>query len=335
MQRNRPQEEGQDGRLANPKICWTIVAYFGSHLLLVLLLLAWFIGLSDAAQAEPIDVVTTTTDLAALAQEVGGDRVHVASLAAGYEDPHFVPRDPSFLLKLRRADLLILIGLRLESSWLQDQFQFLAQSGNARIQYGASGSFDVSRYVDIADAPNQVSRAMGIHPLGNPHYWLDPENGRRIAQAIATKLSEMRPDDAGYFQQRFQAFSLRLSESEKVWKEKMRSCRGRRVVTYHRAWPNFLNYFGLISSGEVEPLPGIPPNASHTNDLIQTMKHDNVGVIVVEPYFELKTPNRIARVTGAKVVILPCSVGSEKQITDYFKLMDRDVDLLVRALSSP
>jgi len=303
------------------------------HLLRVFLL-ALVVGNSIAAIAGPIRVVTTTTDLASLTQEIGGNRVDVTSLAVGYQDPHFVQRTPLFLLKLRRADLLILIGLRLESSWLEDQFQFLAQTGNPRIQFGASGSLDVSRYVEIADAPNQVSRAMGIHPIGNPHYWLDPENGKKIARAIATKLSELRPSDAAYFEQRFTDFSSRLSEREKIWEAKMQPYRGQKVITYHRTWPNFMNRFGLVSLGEIEPFVGIPPNNSHTDDLIQTMLHENVRVIVVEPYFDLKTPVEIARATGAKILVLPASVGSEKDVTDYFRLLDYDIGALSNAFSS-
>lgn len=307
------------------------MGHFG-HFLRVFLM-ALVVVNSIAAIAGPIRVVTTTTDLASLTQEIGGNRVDVTSLAVGYQDPHFVQRTPLFLLKLRRADLLILIGLRLESSWLEDQFQFLAQTGNPRIQFGASGSLDVSRYVEIADAPTQVSRAMGIHPIGNPHYWLDPENGKKIARAIATKLSELRPSDAAYFEQRFTDFSSRLSEREKIWEAKMQPYRGQKVITYHRTWPNFMNRFGLVSLGEIEPFVGIPPNNSHTDDLIQTMLHENVRVIVVEPYFDLKTPGEIARATGAKILVLPASVGSEKDVTDYFSLLDYDIGALSNAFS--
>jgi len=305
------------------------MGHFG-HFLSVFLM-ALVVVNSIAAIAGPIRVVTTTTDLASLTQEIGGNRVDVTSLAVGYQDPHFVQRTPLFLLKLRRADLLILIGLRLESSWLEDQFQFLAQTGNPRIQFGASGSLDVSRYVEIADAPTQVSRAMGIHPIGNPHYWLDPENGKKIARAIATKLSELRPNDAAYFEQRFTDFSSRISEREKIWEAKMQPYRGQKVITYHRTWPNFMNRFGLVSLGEIEPFVGIPPNNSHTDDLIQTMLHENVRVIVVEPYFDLKTPGEIARATGAKILVLPASVGSEKDVTDYFSLLDYDIGALSNA----
>ncbi len=278
-------------------------------------------------------VVTSTTDLAALTQEVGGDRVTVASLAEGYQDPHFVEPKPSFVLKLRRADLFIVIGLQLESFWLARfrQPSLLTSSGNARIQPGAPGYFDVSRRAAILDIPDTVSRAGGIHLLGNPHYWLDPENGRRIAQAITRKLSELRPNDGAYFKQRFEAFGERLTEKERAWQEEIRPYRGQKVISYHRTWSNFLQRFELISAGEIEPLPGITPNAGHTMDLIKVMKDANVKVIIVEPYFERTTPDRIARSTGAKILIMPASVGGESRVTDYLKLFDYNIDLLINA----
>src|SRR6266851_2800284 len=162
-----------------------------------------------AQAAGKIQIVTATSDLAALAQEVGGDRVEVESIARGYQDPHFVEAKPSFLLKLRRADLLIVVGLQLEIGWLPP---LITQSGNPRIQIAAPGYFDASQYAQILEIPTgQVTRAEGdVHPLGNPHYWLDPENGLRIAKAIQNKLSEMRPADAAYFAQRYASFEQRL-----------------------------------------------------------------------------------------------------------------------------
>src|ERR1700731_3802942 len=159
--------------------------------------------------AKKLNVVTATTDMAALAQEVGGDRISVESIAKGYQDPHFVEAKPSFLLKLRHADLLILVGLQLEIGWLPP---LIAQSGNPRIQVGANGYLDASQFAEILDIPTgTVTRAMGdVHPLGNPHYWLDPDNGRRIAKGIAAKLGELDPPDASYFQERFQDFDKRL-----------------------------------------------------------------------------------------------------------------------------
>lgn len=286
-----------------------------------------------ARAASKLKVVTATTDLAALAEEVGGDRITVESIARGYQDPHFVEAKPSFLLKLHQADLLISVGLQLEIGWLPP---LITQSGNPRVQVGAPGYLDASQFAEILEIPTTlVTRAMGdVHPLGNPHYWLDPENGRRIALGIEKKLAEMRPGDASYFEQRSQAFSQRLSTEEKTWDEEMKPLHGRKIVTYHRSWPNFAKRFDLDVVGYVEPRPGIPPTPAHTVELIEFMKRENVKVIGVEPYFDLKTPNSIARATGARVVVLLPSVGGEKEITDYFKLFDYDIKLLTQAFNS-
>jgi zinc/manganese transport system substrate-binding protein len=288
---------------------------------------------SPASAAGKLQVMTATTDLAALAQQIGGDQVDVESIAKGYQDPHFVEAKPSFLLKLRRADLLIVVGLELEIGWLPP---LITQSTNPKIQVGAPGYFDASRFAKILEIPTgTVTRAEGdVHPQGNPHYWLDPENGLRIAKGIAGKFSEMRPADAGYFAQRYSEFEQKLKQTDQEWQAQMKPYAGRKIVTYHRSWPNFAEHFGLNVVGYVEPRPGIPPSPQHTVELIGQMKRDNVKVIVVEPYFDLKTPNSIARETGGTVVVLMPSVGGEKEITDYFKLFDYDIGKLKKAFDT-
>jgi zinc/manganese transport system substrate-binding protein len=285
------------------------------------------------ASAKKLNVVTSTTDLAAFAREVGGDKINVDSIAKGYQDPHFVEAKPSFLLKLRNADLLVSVGLDLEIGWLPP---LITQSGNGRIQPGGSGYLDASQFAEILEIPQgKVTRAEGdVHPLGNPHYWLDPENGRRVAKGIAGKLGELDPADAAYFQQRLADFGKRLSEGEKRWDAEMAPYRGRKVVTYHRSWPNFAKHFGLEVVGYVEPRPGIPPTPSHTIDLINMMKRENVKVMLIEPYFDLRTPNSVASQTGAKVLVMTPSVGGEKGVDDYFKLFDYDIGLLKQAFDS-
>ncbi|HET7872535.1 MAG TPA: metal ABC transporter substrate-binding protein [Terriglobales bacterium] len=284
----------------------------------------------SAAEAKKLKVITTLTDLASLTQEVGGDKVEVEALARGYQDPHFVEPKPSFLLKLRNADLLISVGLELEIGWLPP---LITQSGNGRIQRGAPGYLDASQFAQILEIPQgAVTRAEGdVHPLGNPHYWLDPDNGRRIAKGIAGKLGEMDPTDAAYFQQRYQDFEKRLAEADKKWLAAMAPYRGRKVVTYHRSWPNFAKHFGLDVIGYIEPRPGIPPTPSHTIDLVNQMKRDGVKIELIEPYFDLKTPNSIASMTGGKVVVLLPSVGGKPEASDYFKLFDYDINLLTQA----
>src|SRR5437867_2716246 len=224
-------------------------------------------GTLNLVAASKANVVATTEDLAALAREVGGDRITVEAIARGYQDPHFVEPKPSFLLKLQKADLLVVVGLQLEIGWLP---ALTNQSRNAKIQPGGSGYLDASTTCEILEIPTGVvTRAMGdVHPLGNPHYWLDPENGRRIAKAIQQKLSQMQPADADYFAKRDADFDARLREAEKRWEQKMAPYRGRKVVTYHRSWPNFAKRFSLVVAEYVEPKPGIPPTPSHTLQLI-------------------------------------------------------------------
>jgi len=282
------------------------------------------------AAPKKLNVVTATTDMAALAQEVGGDRVNVESIAKGYQDPHFVEAKPSFLLKLRQADLLITVGLQLEIGWLPP---LITQSGNPRVQVGAGGYLDASQFAEILEIPQGVvTRAMGdVHPLGNPHYWLDPDNGRRVARGIAGKLGELDPADSSYFQERFQDFDKRLTAAEQKWDAEMAPYHGRKLVTYHNSFTNFAKHFHLEVIGYVEPRPGIPPTPSHTIELIGLMKRENCKLVLVEPYFDLKTPNSIGSSTGAKVVVYLPSVGGEKQVTNYFELFDYDIDLLKKA----
>ena len=297
----------------------------------VVLILISMALVPSVAEAKKLKVVTTLTDLASLTQEVGGDKVDVEALARGYQDPHFVEPKPSFLLKLRNADLLILVGLDLEIGWLPP---LITQSGNGRIQPGSSGYLDASGFAEILEIPQGVvTRAEGdVHPLGNPHYWLDPNNGRRIAKGIANKLSEMDPPDQAYFQQREQDFEKRLADADKKWLAEMGPYRGRKVVTYHRSWPNFARHFGLDVVGYIEPRPGIPPTPSHTIELVNLMKRENVKIQLIEPYFDLKTPNSVASmVGGGKVVQMMPSVGGKQEITDYFKLFDYDISLLIKA----
>jgi ABC-type Zn uptake system ZnuABC Zn-binding protein ZnuA len=297
---------------------------FGPTLLVLLL------GAPALARAA-VNVVASTEDLAALTREVGGERVKVDFIGRGYQDPHFVEAKPSFILKLSKANLLVAVGRELEIGWLPPLIQ---QSRNAKIQVGADGYLDASLTAKILEIPTGlITRAMGdVHPLGNPHYWLDPNNGRQVAQAIQQKLSQLDPADAAYFASHYADFDKRLAEAEKRWDAMMAPHKGLKIVTYHRSWPNFAERFGLEVIGYVEPRPGIPPSPGHTLELIQEMKRQNVKILLVEPYFDLKTPESIGRETGAKVLVMPPSVGGEKEITDYIKLFDYDLNLLVGAI---
>lgn len=281
--------------------------------------------------AEKLKVVTTTEDLASLTREVGGDRVEVVSIGKGYQDPHFIEPKPSFLLLLRNADLLVVVGLELEIGWLPP---LLDQSRNNNIRPSAPGYLDVSQGVEILDRPTVVvNRSMGdVHPSGNPHYWLDPANAVRISIQIRNRLAQRRPADTLYFDQRLNDFKIRINDANKRWVGLMAPFKGAKVITYHNSWPNFARHFGLNVIDHIEPKPGIPPSPSHTLDLIQLIKRERVKAILMEPYFDSKTPQSIAEKTGAKVVVLYPSVGGKAGLDDYFKTFDYDINELEKAL---
>ena len=291
----------------------------------ILIVAALVAGMCSAASK--LNVVTSTEDLSAIGREIGGDHITIESIAKGYQDPHFVEPKPSFLLKLQKADLLAVVGLQLEIGWLPP---LITQSGNSKIQVGAKGYFDVSNACEILEIPTAtVTRADGdVHPLGNPHFWLDPENGRRIARAFKNKLSELQPADAAFFDHNLKDFEQRLTDAEKRWDAQMAPYKGHKVVTYHRSLPNFAKRFGLDVVDYVEPKPGIPPTPSHTLEVINKMKQENIKLILVEPYFDMRTPNSIAQQAGGTAIVLLPSVGGEKQVQTYFQLFDYDINLL-------
>jgi len=299
---------------------------------LLVSVIATVTALASIAHARAgISVITSTEDLAALVKEIGGDKVSVEALAKGYQDPHFVEAKPSFVLKLHSADLLVVVGRELEIGWLPP---LITQSRNSKIQPGGAGYLDASLTARILDIPTgQVTRAMGdVHPQGNPHFWLEPGNGRQVAKAIQDKLTSLSQGDSAYFAQRYADFDRRLAEGEKRWQAAMAPYKGLKIVTYHRSWPNFADVFGLDVVGYVEPKPGIPPSPAHQLELTQAMKQQAIKIILVEPYFDLQTPNKIARDTGAKVVVMPPSVGGVKEVQNYLQLFDYDVNLLISAI---
>jgi ABC-type Zn uptake system ZnuABC Zn-binding protein ZnuA len=291
-------------------------------------------ALSLAAPAfATVKIVTSVQDFASIADAVGGKRVETFALAKGYQDPHFVDPKPSFVLKLSKADLLIVAGLELEIGYLPP---LIDQSRNERIHPGGAGYLDASTGCDILERPTgTVTRAMGdVHPFGNPHFWLDPENGRVIARAIAAKLTELDPAGAAEYKANLAAFEAKLTEGEKRWDAALAPYAGTELVTYHNSWPNFLKHFKLVAAGYIEPKPGIPPSPTHTVEIIDLMKAKKIPVILMEPYFDRKTPDQIAEKTGAKLLVFIPSVGGVPEIKDYFGLFDYDVKLLADALSA-
>jgi len=300
------------------------------RILPIFLVLAGLASFSPAAEAK-LRVVSSLQDFGSIAQSIGGDRVETFALAKGYQDPHFVDAKPSFVLQLSRADLLIVAGLELEIGYLPP---LIDQSRNDKIHSGNPGYLDASVGCDILQRPTtQVTRAMGdVHPYGNPHYWTDPENGRVVARSIAARLSQLDPAGSAAYQKNLAAFEAQLTQKEAEWRGRMAAFAGTKIVTFHDSWPNFAKAFKLVIVGHVEPKPGIPPTPSHTLEIINLIQAQKVPVILVEPYFDRKTPDYIASKTGAEVVTFYPSVGGTPAIGNYFMLFDTNINAFVAAM---
>jgi ABC-type Zn uptake system ZnuABC Zn-binding protein ZnuA len=276
-------------------------------------------------------VVTSTTDLYDIAKAVGGDRITATHIGEGYQDPHFIEAKPSFVLQLRNADVWAFVGLDLEIGWMP---LLLDGARNPRIRQGGSGYLDVSRAIPLLDVPSgNIDRSQGdVHPLGNPHYWLDPENGRRIARLFKAKFTELDPKGEDVYEKNEKNFEARLNTTERTWRDELAKIKGQPVVAWHTSWRYFAEYTKMNIVGFMEPKPGVPPSPSHLAGLIQTMKRTGAKVIVMEPFYDKKTADFVADKTGAKVLILPPSVGGVKGVGDYIAVMDYDIKQLAAAL---
>ncbi|PCJ60424.1 MAG: hypothetical protein COA65_04185 [Rhodospirillaceae bacterium] len=276
-------------------------------------------------------VVTTTQDLAALTEAVGGNQVTVESLTPGTRDPHFAVAKPSMIRKVFRADLLLIVGADMEIGWLPPLLQ---SSRNSNTLPGNPGYLDLSTTVPLLGKQAvSVSRALGdVHAKGNPHYWLDPRNGVRMAQAIATRLGELDPSHAVDYQRRFEHFAKAMEVKQSEWRVRLAYLEGRPVIAYHKSFDYLADFFGFRIVGEVEPKPGIAPSAASLSRLITRIKQEQTRVLIMEPYYERRSARYLSEQTGINVAVLPQSVGSADDITTYFVLFDRIVEALEDAV---
>jgi len=279
-----------------------------------------------------INILTTTSDLKSIAEFIGRDKVNVDSLAKGYQDPHFVEAKPSFMIKAKKADLFIRIGLELEIGYEE---LIIDGSRNPRIRIGQLGYLDASEGALLLEVPTttKIDRSMGdVHPMGNPHYWLDPLNAKIIAGNIAKRLSQLSPQNTSFFNNNLIEFNKKIDEKMAEWKSKLAPFKDEKIAIYHRSWPYFADRFNLEVACELEPKPGIPPSPGHLKEVIERIKQQNIKMILMEVFYDEKPAQFVAEQTGAKVVIVPNSVGGTKEARDYFSLMDTIVDKLAGAL---
>lgn len=292
--------------------------------------ISFLVILSSAATAGNIKVVTTTTDLKSITEWVGGNKVSVTSIATGYQNPHFVDPKPSYIISLSNASLFVTVGLDLETGWSPS---LLSSSRNSKIQKGSPGYVDASEGVGLLQIPNAVNKSEGdIHIYGNPHYWLDPLNGKVIARNIVNGLERIDPDNKLFYENNLQAFFQKIDDKLVEWQTKMAPYRGSKIIAYHNEWCYFEKRFGLEVVDFMEPKPGIPPSPSQLVKVIKEIAANKIKVIISSPYFSTSSSDVVAKQTGAKELTLATSVNGFDTIKDYFGLFDYNISQLVTVL---
>lgn len=288
--------------------------------------------LCSRAEAE-LNIVTTTPDFGSVAKDIGGNKVNVTSLAKGVQDPHFIDAKPSFIRALNQADILIEGGVDLEVGWLPP---LLESARNGKIQRDSPGRIVASKGIRLLEIPTRpIDRSQGdVHPLGNPHYMLDPGNGKILANQITSTLCRMDAGSCQYYQKNREAFDRRLDEKLSDWEKQMAPYRGTKIITYHASWPYFAERFGLEVVGHVEPKPGIPPSPGHLETLIDLIQREHVKVLIMEPYFSDRAPKFLAQKTSIRVLVLYPSIVPDQGVKDYLDIFDHDISRLTEAIKS-
>ncbi len=297
------------------------------HILKLAIVLPW-LGLGAPLARAELAVITTVSDLKALVQEIGGKEVSVESFCKGSQDPHFLEPKPSYMLKANKADLIISIGLGLEVGWLPSIVQ---GARNPKIQAGQPGYLEVGSSVSVLEAAQgKVTRAEGdVHPEGNPHITLDPIRAGDIALVIAKRLGELDSPHAALYKTRAEALQKRLSEKTKLWAERIAKSGNTSVISFHKTLTYFFDRFHLQNPMILEPMPGVPPTARHTMDVIAKAKADSIKLILVENFFDPAVAERISKdVPNLRYSLVPVSVEGE----DNVKTIDDLYEALVRAV---
>ena len=298
-----------------------------SKIILAIMAVIFSVGLSFSGT---IHVVTTTQDTRSIAEMIGGNKVDVFAIATGYQNPHFVDPKPSYIIKLSNADLYVTLGLDLENGWSPS---LLLSSKNKKIQKGSNGYVDASVGVTLMQVPSSINRAEGdIHIFGNPHYWLDPLNGKIIARNICNGLEKISPENKNFFEANLRTFVEQIDLKMKTWASAMAGFKGTKVIAYHNEWCYFENRFGLKIVDFMEPKAGIPPTPSQLVKIIKEVKENSIKVIMTSPYFTASSSNVVSKQTGAKTLVLATSAGAFDSIKTYYDLFDYNIKLLTTAL---
>jgi len=289
----------------------------GARTALLALGLSLFAVISPLRAEKKINVVTTTQDLAYFARQVGGERVRVEALIRGYDDPHYIQARPDFIIKLNRADIYAVVGLDMEIGWSP---ALVRQARNNGIRPGSAGYCDASAGVKPLEVPSSLSRERGdIHARGNPHYWLDPLNALIMARNLRDALIRVDPRGASYYLKRFRIFAEKLKRLVLVEFKNMRAFRGLQVAVFHKEFSYLARRFRFKAAVSIEEKPGVPPSAAYMARAAAAIRREKIKIILIAPWNNPRYARSVAKRTGARVLVMPVSVGSAPGVESYEK----------------
>ncbi|HJV83208.1 metal ABC transporter substrate-binding protein [Noviherbaspirillum sp.] len=276
-----------------------------------------------------LNVLACEPEWAALATEIGGDKLKVSSATNALQDPHRIEARPSLIARARNADLLICTGLELEAGWLPILLQ---QSGNARIVPGQPGYFEAGSYVQRLEVPSHVDRSQGdVHAAGNPHIQQDPRNIAKVADALVKRLSEIDAGNAAYYQSRYKDFSGRWAAAMKKWEQKAAPLNGMPVVDHHKNMSYLLNWLGMREVATLEPKPGVEPSAAHLSELVNQLQRQPAKMVIRAAYQDGRASQWLSEHAHMPAVMAPFTVGGSDAAKDLFSLFDDTVQRLLEA----
>ncbi len=280
------------------------------------------------AQAR-VNVLGCEPEWAALATEIGGDKVHASSATTAQQDPHHVQARPSLIARARNADMLVCTGLELEIGWLPILLQ---QSSNPKIAPGQPGYLDAGRLVPRLEVPARLDRSDGdVHAEGNPHIQTDPRNIAKVAAALAQRLAQVDPADAGYYQSRYQDFSKRWNAAIQKWEQQAAPLKGVAVVEHHKNMEYLLNWLGMRAVGTLEPKPGVEPSAAHLAELVAQLQRQPAKMVLRASYQDERASQWLAAHAHIPAVMLPFTVGGDDRADNLFSLFDDTIQRLLAA----
>jgi zinc/manganese transport system substrate-binding protein len=288
------------------------------------------LGQAATAAAAPLQIFACEPEWAALAHEIGGDKVSVYTATSGVQDPHLVQARPSLIAKARSADLSICTGADLEIGWLP---MIVTQSANKKIAPGSRGAFYPTNYVKLLEAPASLDRSQGdIHAGGNPHIQSDPRNMLPVGKALADRFAELDPANAAAYRAGYAAFATKWNAALARWQAQAAPLRGQPIAVQHRSWPYLENWLGLRRVVALEPKPGVPPSSGYLAQVLEVLKKQPVKMIIRAAYEDGRPSEFVGGRAGVPAVMLPFTIGGSDQAKDLYSLYDDTLNRMLKAL---